>query len=737
MEPDSEHAYELLRCPLPPSSIHLLDTIQDIHPNSRASPDTLQRIDTDHASSEQLTSPPDLDEDSNTHLTAIDCHEGSDRDEHSSPKSESDQTRSPVHWNGLPWSRFLGDIIAIALSLCFLALGVCICSIRGQEESEWSKKVIVATELAPSFWPVIFSGVVGNALKAYANWHLERGVPLRALEQVLGSLTMANTVLSAYALSMINIWTVCLFFVWAFNPLGSQSSFRSLYLQNQVMNLDERLSYKNYALKTIESSALNGSYNWLINRSAVNAAYSSVLTSATSGTQYCNSTCIGYDNLIARLGGIQAAAAQMAIDPWGSPRVPSLKHVAGFDASNPEKWLDVPWNQSVQNYCSLIGNRVHGIKTELIGNVSFPINASYIDLHDVSSEFSAALMFTFLKPFIDWFAANYKSFTEKYNATLDHPPYEMALEYFFGDPSRTKRSNTFSLDYNTTYGPGTQGKSNTTIFVGAVSDDRYCMTSCAARTIYVNVEVFCEYHGIAAQSQCRVDRIRQLPEPPLSPLETIFSPKHVARRIPDSLMIRFPPADAEQDRGSSFSETFIENPVWTLKVPQGIHRVEWSIVPMEIFADRFGLLLNTFLDSTVDPQAILGGMPENKSWLLNTTSAVTIPLAATYALDTIWIVVYFISTTIMLTAALAGLVFHYHSDAPQILGFVGSLAKTSPHFAVGETGGNSTESGEAVSRRLGDTKVMVLDEKPDEAVGRIAFAPMSMGDRVQRGRWYD
>ncbi|KAF0324967.1 hypothetical protein GQ607_007860 [Colletotrichum asianum] len=291
--------------------------------------------------------------------------------------------------------------MAIALSICFLgsfttirdpqsagnlslrlgtALGLCICFLRGQEESEWSRAVIVVTELTPSLWPVIFSGVIGNALKAYANWHLERGVSLRALEQVLGSLTMANTVLSAYALSMINIWTVCLLFVWAFNPLGSQSSFRSLYLQNQVMNLDGRVSYKDYTLKTIEHGALD-----------VDAVYSSVLTSLTSGTQYCDSTCADYDNLINRWGGVQAAAAQMAIDPWGSPRVPSLKHVAGYNASDPEKWLAVPWTNSVQNYSSFIGSRIHGINSELTGNVSFLVNASYIELHSVSSFCSASV----------------------------------------------------------------------------------------------------------------------------------------------------------------------------------------------------------------------------------------------------------------------------------------------------------------------------------------------------------
>ncbi|KAF4905625.1 hypothetical protein CGCF415_v008222 [Colletotrichum fructicola] len=630
--------------------------------------------------------------------------------------------------------------MAIALSICFLALGVCICSLREQEESEWSGTVIVATELAPSFWPVIFSGVISNALKAYANWHLERGVPLRALEQVLGSLTMANTVLSAYALSMINIRTACLLFVWAFNPLGSQSSFRILYLQNQVTNLEEYVSYKNYTLKTIEHSPLDDESTWLYYGPKVEALYSSVLTSVTSGTQHCDSTCAGYDNLIKRLGGTQAAAVQMTIDPWGNPRVPSLKHVAGYNASNPEKWLAVPWNQSVQNYSSLIGNHPYGIGSDLVGNVSFIINASYIDVYNIVFSLLSRFMLTYFQALIDWFSTNYKSFTIKYNATLDHPPYSEALwDFFSADPSPWMRRVTLDLDYNTTYGPGTQDKSNTTIFVGAQNDGGSCMTSCAIRTVYVNAKVFCECRGSAAQSQCRVDRIRQLPEPPLSPSETIFSPQHVHRTVPGSLLSWFPAAESKISSSDlkNFYEVYLSNPVSTFLTSNSEKYLPLSSIPMEVFADRFGLLLNTFLDSNVDPDAIVGAVPRVNSILLNTTSAVTIPLAATYALNTIWTVIYFISTTVMLIAAVARLVFHYHTTAPQILGFVGSLAKTSPHFAVGEAGGNSTESGEAVSKRLGDAKVMVLDEKPDEAVGRIAFGPMGMGGRVQRGRWYD
>jgi hypothetical protein len=38
--------------------------------------------------------------------------------------------------------------------------------------------VIQASKIAPSIWPIVFSGVLGNALRSFADWKVERGVSL-------------------------------------------------------------------------------------------------------------------------------------------------------------------------------------------------------------------------------------------------------------------------------------------------------------------------------------------------------------------------------------------------------------------------------------------------------------------------------------------------------------------------------------------------------------------------------
>ncbi|KAH0430250.1 hypothetical protein CcaCcLH18_07923 [Colletotrichum camelliae] len=641
------------------------------------------------------------------------------------PGTRHIQDSSLINWNGLPWYRFLGDFLSILLSICF-----------------------IATELAPSLWPVVFSGVVGNALKAYANWRVEKGTSLLSLEQILGSLTMANTLLSVYTLSIFNLWTVSLCLVWAFNPLGSQASFRSLYLQPQSAAATATIGYRNYSVETLGVGALMGASGWSWIAPASKIAYSSVLASTTSQTQYCNGTCGGDDfaDLVARLGGTRAAAEQVAMDPWGNPRVPSLKHAPGYDASRPEEWLSVPWRESVQDYSSLIGNRYHGLRPEFVGNVTFTIEASYMEVYDCTEWLCQDDLHNNTEAMVAWFAANYKSFATRYNASLDEPPYNNASFDFFDSNRRegsykTSYDYSFSMDYNTTYSSSGPDSANSTIFLGTLGglECGQCMTSCPVRTVYVEAEVSCESRGIAGKSQCAATRIRQMPSPPHPPGVTAFTNRLIGTTVPFYAAQKFPKMGKDTDtRFTTFSEEFVENPTRAFNHELSKKYVEWCKLPMAVFADRLGLLFNTFLDATVDPMAVLGAASVvDESVLLNTTAAMTSPLPAVYVLDEAWVAIYFVSTLIMLLAAIGGVVIRYYTIAPQILGYVGSLVRDSPYFADMVPRWKSTESGEEISRRLGDVKVGVFDVEPDKDVGRIAFAPVDMGHCVRRKRWYE
>jgi hypothetical protein len=59
-----------------------------------------------------------------------------------------------------------------------IVLGGLVVNMEGKTKTTWETRIVQATRIAPSLWPILFSGVIGNALRTFADWRLERGVPL-------------------------------------------------------------------------------------------------------------------------------------------------------------------------------------------------------------------------------------------------------------------------------------------------------------------------------------------------------------------------------------------------------------------------------------------------------------------------------------------------------------------------------------------------------------------------------
>jgi hypothetical protein len=102
-----------------------------------------------------------------------------------------------VLWKGLPFYTLVWEVLGIVHCILdmflrsitskrtkyhpandVIVLGACVASLKGKSESRWSSQVVQATKVAPSPWPIAFSGILGSALRALADWRVERGVPL-------------------------------------------------------------------------------------------------------------------------------------------------------------------------------------------------------------------------------------------------------------------------------------------------------------------------------------------------------------------------------------------------------------------------------------------------------------------------------------------------------------------------------------------------------------------------------
>jgi hypothetical protein len=204
---------------------------------------------------------------------------------------------------------------------------------------------------------------------------------------------MASTLITFFRWSLIRTSTLLLVLVWVFNPLGSQASFRGVYLRERNGIEQGEVTYFNPDLivglqnmssfeprKTTFSTGLDAydvyDYDYRF-EPLVRPLYTAVFYDSFSRTQYANHDSQTYRNLISSLGGQSTAGIRAAMDPWGNVRIPHLEYMDDYNGSDPHRWLQTPWTDKIQHWSGLIGDPLEGVSREIVGNTTFNITSSY------------------------------------------------------------------------------------------------------------------------------------------------------------------------------------------------------------------------------------------------------------------------------------------------------------------------------------------------------------------------
>lgn len=82
-----------------------------------------------------------------------------------------------------------------------------------------------------------------------------------------------------------------------------------------------------------------------------------------------------------KLGGPESAGMQAATDPWGNIRIPNIHDLTEYEPEDPFKWKNVPWTSGVQNYVSLVGDRIDGVESNFTGNTTFNFTSGLQNLN--------------------------------------------------------------------------------------------------------------------------------------------------------------------------------------------------------------------------------------------------------------------------------------------------------------------------------------------------------------------
>jgi hypothetical protein len=169
--------------------------------------------------------------------------------------------------------------------------------------------------------------------------------------------------------------------------------------------------------------------------------------------------------------------------------------------------------------------------------------------------------------------------------------------------------------------------------------------------------------------------------------------------------------------------------------------MDLSIVDPPDFEPRIGYLFNTFLGLGYCPECV-------EVWLFETAQSragadLYIPLTAqhvyandlVYAVSPAWLAVFAICAVVLFLGGVAGVVVESMTVAPDILGYVSTVARNSRYLQLPKT--SSAMSGGERAKTVGGVKVMMQDVKGNAEVGKIALGlKHEKAKRLVPGRLY-
>ncbi|KOC18529.1 hypothetical protein AFLA70_3g008601 [Aspergillus flavus AF70] len=171
---------------------------------------------------------------------------------------ESDNQRDQASFDIVGWpigSRKLSrldigslllNLLGVSTAVLYLVLIAIVIKRNGNpvDKADWNR-IQTAMNLAATLFPLAFAAVIGRMNQQLATWKLERGVSVGVLEQLFGSSTFFNTVITQVSVRSIKPLAFIFIILWCISPLGSQSILRMLHTKPTTITRPIDITYGN------------------------------------------------------------------------------------------------------------------------------------------------------------------------------------------------------------------------------------------------------------------------------------------------------------------------------------------------------------------------------------------------------------------------------------------------------------------------------------------------------------
>lgn len=554
---------------------------------------------------------------------------------------------------------------------------------------------------------------------------------------------------------------VNLLFLWSLSPLGGQASLRLLGKSTSTVEVFRSLRYL---------STGPGSTVWTM----------------TSGTY------VETDGSLTQVEALYGAALLGAKqvkegpeDTWGNVKIPYLDHM-NVSTSKSRDWINIEdKSHPPEDYFSLVGMPVIGRPLDRDG--SFNLETSHLTV-DCKPFVKASVLknnFTELEKLVP--GQVWKNMSDKNSPWGNDDLVGGKRATFFlqtdisldnGGDDGNGRFNSYLGYVNTTRTgkefPQRQITYASSYQVDPLGNTMLNIANCSIGQIHVETSIKC------IKDRCSAVKVRpsqmDLRDPRTTPLDHIL--------IAEKALKAFPQAFG-WTRGSSPTEQFLYNTTSfqlvspTTDMGNNAGWVDLASVEPKLFAKRLALLLNTYYQLTIAPNAFLGDLPQTnmsafgpetfpigdvdaflpknvssrntsfENWYNTfqsntynsgiyfigaTTNATISKPYPVFVCNFVWMSLLLVSSSTVLLIGAASLILKKRTLGPEMFGFVTSMTYENKYIKIPE-GGSMLDAMER-ARLLKDVEVYVGDVHGNEDVGHIALAAGVPMRKLERGRLY-
>ncbi|KAI0104526.1 hypothetical protein F4814DRAFT_430969 [Daldinia grandis] len=250
-----------------------------------------------------------------------------------------------------PWQISV-NILYISLSCLFFVYAGLVVHNDQSPKTALVQNLDAASRYGPTIFPVLYTFVVGSAIRSFALWRLQEGSKTGFLDLILGSTSLGNTVATQFERRFRHLMVLgtCILGIWLFSPLGGQATLRIIEYKDIQIVLQQEIGYLDLTRASFPLGMKTGDYGAVLDN--INTAF------------------------LASLASPQAVKDGQQ-DTWANIKVPMIDSMPGYISSgdNTSEWISLPDHIPNAQYSSLIGIPTANIPDT--GITSFTMETSY------------------------------------------------------------------------------------------------------------------------------------------------------------------------------------------------------------------------------------------------------------------------------------------------------------------------------------------------------------------------